>query len=446
MSPRNKQPLTIEHALLGFLRREPLHGYELYQRLIAPEALGTIWCPRQSQFYALVTKLEQAGYLVSTLEHQDPHPPRKILRLTDEGEAAFAAWVGSPVLCQEDVQPEFLARLYFARLSGDLAVLKLVARQRATSRAWLDELQARVQDNAASPSYDQLISHLHIRQIEAFLHWLDTCAAPVGDSTLVTYPAAVLRESQQAALARQFVDYVCSPAGQAILAQHGFLPACEPPATTTGKEVVASSAVARSLDDQAPALHIFAAASLTDAFQVIGQAFAAASGVQVQCLFAGSQHLAEQITRGTPADVFAPASLSQMQAVVQTGHIVPGSERIFAHNQLVVVTPREHPVQFATLRDLALPGLRLVLGSQATAIGHYATDLFAQAEQCGNLDIEDRAALLQNVICYEENVRAVLSRVARGEADAGIVYTSDSYHENDVIASAVDMMTPGIWG
>jgi molybdate transport system substrate-binding protein len=434
----------MEHALLGFLRQESLHGYELYQRLTAPETLGAIWCPKQSQFYALVTKLEQAGYLEATLEHQDAHPPRKVLRLTDDGDAAFAAWVSSPVQCQEDVQPEFLARLFFARLSGDLAVLQLITRQRATSRGWLDDLRAYVQAGAAALSYDRLVAQLHMRQVEAFLTWLDTCAAPLGDSALVTYPAAVLKNSQHTALAQQFVDYVCSPAGQAILAQHGFLPACEPPASATN--TAEAMPTAHSTSSTGHTLRVFAAASLTDAFQAIGQAFSAIYGASVQYTFAGSQHLAEQIIRGAPVDVFAPASLTPMQAVEQAGYTAHGSSHIFAHNQLVVVTSREHPVEFATLRDLAMPGLRLVLGSQATAIGHYATDLFAQAEQRGSLDMDDRAALLHNVICYEENVRAVLSKVVRGEADAGIVYTSDSYHASDVIASAIATMEPAIWG
>ncbi|NJO06579.1 MAG: PadR family transcriptional regulator [Chloroflexaceae bacterium] len=89
MSPRYAPPLTIEHALLGLLDEQPLHGYDLYQRLLAPDALGTVWPLKQSQFYALLSKLEQAGYLTITQEQPGGYPPRKMLHLTTQARRRF---------------------------------------------------------------------------------------------------------------------------------------------------------------------------------------------------------------------------------------------------------------------------------------------------------------------------------------------------------------------
>lgn len=173
--PMVRQPLTIEHALLGFVRRQPMYGYEIYQRLLASVELGLVWSLKQSQVYALLAKLEQEGYLAGSLEAQGARPPRKILRLTEAGATAFAAWVGSPVLHGRDFRLEFLAKLYFARHEGAAPALGLVARQRQASQRRLAELRARI---AALPphSYDWLVLQFRIGQIEAILAWLETCA------------------------------------------------------------------------------------------------------------------------------------------------------------------------------------------------------------------------------------------------------------------------------
>src|SRR4051812_40584710 len=97
MSPMVRLPLTTEHALLGFLRQQPMYGYEIHQQLSESAGLGLVWRLKQSQLYALLGKLEQEGYIVATLEAQDARPPRKVYRLTGSGHLAFLEWVQTPV-------------------------------------------------------------------------------------------------------------------------------------------------------------------------------------------------------------------------------------------------------------------------------------------------------------------------------------------------------------
>src|SRR5689334_3826430 len=120
MSPMIKTPLTIEHALLGFLRLRPMHAYEIHQTLLRAEALGLVWHLKQSLVYLMLDRLEEADYVSVVLEPQGNRPPRKILHLTLAGRQAFEGWLIAPVAHGRDFRLEFLAKLYFAS-QDDLA-------------------------------------------------------------------------------------------------------------------------------------------------------------------------------------------------------------------------------------------------------------------------------------------------------------------------------------
>lgn len=174
--PMVKQPLTVEHALLGFLRRQPMYGYEIHQRLLESAEMGLVWSVKQSMLYALLTRMEDEGYLSSTLEHQGARPSRKILSLTPDGEAAFLSWVRSPVPHGRDFRIEFLAKLYFACAEGAAEAQALIAAQRAASTLRHDELRARADALAEQCSYDWLVLSYRVGQLDATLEWLDLCS------------------------------------------------------------------------------------------------------------------------------------------------------------------------------------------------------------------------------------------------------------------------------
>ncbi len=174
------------------------------------------------------------------------------------------------------------------------------------------------------------------------------------------------------------------------------------------------------------ALTVFAAASLTDAFNTIGKNFQAANpGVSVAFNFAGSQQLAQQIAQGAPADVFASANNAQMAAVIKSGQVVSGTQHTFARNRLVVIYPQANPAGLTRLQDLAKPGLKIVLADKSVPVGGYALDFLARASQQPDFTAAYSPTVLANVVSYEQDVKAVLGKVALDEADAGIVYTTD---------------------
>lgn len=173
---------------------------------------------------------------------------------------------------------------------------------------------------------------------------------------------------------------------------------------------------------------VFAAASLADVFMdIAGQFEAANPGVKVILNFAGSQQLAHQISQGAPVDVFASADRSQMTAAISTGRIGAESSRIFARNRLVVVYPANNPAGLRELSDLSQGGHRLILAAPEVPAGQYALAFLERAALDPSLGQAFKVGLLNNIASYEENVRVVLSKVELGEADAGIVYRSDTY-------------------
>ena len=163
-------------------------------------------------------------------------------------------------------------------------------------------------------------------------------------------------------------------------------------------------------------LTVLAAASLTEAFQAIGNQFAARhDDVTVRFSFGPSDGLAEQIQQGAPVDVFASASSKWMDAVAKD----PGvrDRRDFARNRLTVVVPASNPAGITSVADLAKPGLKLVLAAEGVPAGDYARQVLDNAGISG--------PALANVVSNEVDVKGVLQKVAAGDADAGIVYVTD---------------------
>ncbi|MAS34053.1 MAG: molybdate ABC transporter substrate-binding protein [Anaerolineaceae bacterium] len=176
---------------------------------------------------------------------------------------------------------------------------------------------------------------------------------------------------------------------------------------------------------QEQTLTVFAASSLTDAFEEIGTAFEAANpGAEVLFSFAGSATLATQLVEGAPVDIFASANNTQMQVVMDEGLVI-GTPDIFAQNRLVLIIPSDNPAEIQNLHDLANEGVQLVVAAPAVPVREYTNLMLERmAADCAYGDIY-REHVVDNIVSEEDNVRQVTAKVALGEADAGIVYLSD---------------------
>lgn len=162
-------------------------------------------------------------------------------------------------------------------------------------------------------------------------------------------------------------------------------------------------------------LRVFAAASLGECFQALEQGFEAEHpGVDVVVNLAGSQLLAAQLIEGADAQLFASADLHQLARVANARPLA--DQRSFASNSLVVVLPRDSELR--ELAQLSQPGLRVVLAGESVPAGRYAREAL---ETLGL-----REGVEANLVSNEASVRAVVAKVALGEADAGIAYATDA--------------------
>jgi molybdate transport system substrate-binding protein len=214
---------------------------------------------------------------------------------------------------------------------------------------------------------------------------------------------------------------------------------CPEPATAAGDATPASSPVAvEEIQAAFPAvggdLTVFAAASLTDAFEAIEQELEAATpNLSITYNFGGSQALVTQLEEGAQADVFASANVAQMNAAIAAG-LVAGEPLPFTHNRLAIVTPADNPAAIESAADLGKEGILLVLAQSEVPAGRYARESvceMATDSATYGPDFVERVAA--NVVSEEEDVRDVLAKVALGEADAGIVYVSDAVAAGDQV-------------
>jgi molybdate transport system substrate-binding protein len=189
--------------------------------------------------------------------------------------------------------------------------------------------------------------------------------------------------------------------------------------------VAAMLAAACGSDDQPSAgsststeIKVFAAASLTAAFNELGPQFTAANGgTKVTFNFAGSQALATQIQQGAPADVFASADTTNMDKVKD----LVGTPQVFASNLLQIVVEKGNPKGVKGLDDLASRDLKVVLAAPEVPAGRYAQQAL------------DQAGITVEPVSQEDSVKAVVTKVSLGEADAGIVYTTDVTAGGDTV-------------
>jgi molybdate transport system substrate-binding protein len=159
-------------------------------------------------------------------------------------------------------------------------------------------------------------------------------------------------------------------------------------------------------------LTVLAAASLTESFNEIGKAFEALHpGTKVIFSYDASSALATQANSGAPADVFASADQANMKKVTDAGNA--RDPRVFAHNRLAILVKKGNPKKVASLKDLDKSGVTFVLCAVEVPCGKYGAQALA------------KVGVKAQPKSLEQNVKAVVTKVATGQVDAGIGYVTD---------------------
>jgi len=181
-------------------------------------------------------------------------------------------------------------------------------------------------------------------------------------------------------------------------------------------------------DQESGTLTVLAAASLTETFTELAKDFEADHpGVTVKLSFDSSATLAEQVNQGAPADVLATADEKSMQTVTDADNVV-GEPQVFATNHLVLAVPKDNPAKITQFSDIDDSAVDYVVCVDSAPCGKLAKTVL------GDTDVTNKPA------SEEVDVKAVLSKVELGEADAGLVYATDGNAAGDKV-QVVDIPT-----
>jgi molybdate transport system substrate-binding protein len=203
----------------------------------------------------------------------------------------------------------------------------------------------------------------------------------------------------------RLISLVCAVVAALVLAACG-----SSGGSSSGGSSPASSSASGKVTGQ---LVVFAATSLTDAFDQIGTQFEKANpGVSVKFNYNGSSSLATSINQGAPADVFASAAPENMKTVTDNGDAT-GTPATFTSNTAEIMVEKGNPLKINSVKDLADPKIKVAVCAPEVPCGAVAQEVFTNA------------GVTVKPVSEETSVGGVVTKVTLGEVDAGIVYVTD---------------------
>lgn len=189
------------------------------------------------------------------------------------------------------------------------------------------------------------------------------------------------------------------------------------------------SQVQSAIAQSKPTLTVSAATSLSNALKEIKPLYEQTKNVSLTYNFGPSGALQQQIEQGAPVDVFISAAAKQMDTLQNKNLLVAGTRRNLLGNSLVLITPSNSNAGISDFKSLTRPQVkRIVLGEpKAVPAGQYAEETLKSMGIFNSI---------RSKFVYGNNVRQILTVVETGNAEAGIVYTTDAKESNKVKIAA----------
>ena len=162
------QKNPTEAVILGTLMSGPKHGYDMLQ--ILGSALEPTWRISTSQLYQLLKRMEQIGWVQSSVKSQETRPPKRVFDLTAAGREVFLGWLRMPVPHVRDFRMEFLGKLFFYEQLGLSGARELVRSQVQVLESLRRNARSKVKKEKGG--FKQLEYGFRVRMIESLLSWL----------------------------------------------------------------------------------------------------------------------------------------------------------------------------------------------------------------------------------------------------------------------------------
>jgi molybdate transport system substrate-binding protein len=204
-------------------------------------------------------------------------------------------------------------------------------------------------------------------------------------------------------------------------------------AACTGDAAVTSGSATAAPTTAAPIeLNVLGAASLKGVLDAARPAYEAShAGVTLTISTDSSPALETKIEQGAPADVFLSADTTNPKKLVDGG-FASGAAVNFAGNKLTVIVPKDNPAGIKTPADLVRAGVKIIAAGDGVPITKYATQLVEKLADQPDYPAAFAAAYAANIVSKEENVKAVVAKIALGQGDAAICYVTDAVASADI--------------
>lgn len=166
--------LVPDEIILGLLKYQPSHGYELLKWFDSREYLGRIWTLSTSQIYAVLKRLDEQGAIVGKEILMSNAPSRNEFHITERGEGKLKAWLydSKPSASIHRIRVEFISRLFIAELLG-FSKHEIILLQQEECESVLEKFKQ--QKNLTKSSTEQLTLAFVVGQLESALNWLNNC-------------------------------------------------------------------------------------------------------------------------------------------------------------------------------------------------------------------------------------------------------------------------------
>jgi DNA-binding PadR family transcriptional regulator len=163
--------LSPAYIILGLLYHYPRHGYELHQKLC--EEFGYIWHVSQSQTYTILKRLEQQGFITSTLVEQEKRPSRQLMYLTQKGSERFMCWLWSPTKPSvHSIRLEFFSQLYFIQKYFPERTMETIDAQIKQVNDELGRLRVGKTRISEDQLFNRLALEMRIKLLDSVIDWL----------------------------------------------------------------------------------------------------------------------------------------------------------------------------------------------------------------------------------------------------------------------------------